>query len=35
MKRAAGEFFDLEKLSDLCAETNRYTFFFTSTPLNS
>ena len=34
MKRAAGEFFDLEKLSEACAEANRYTFFFTSWPLN-
>jgi hypothetical protein len=29
-----GEFFDVEKLSDVCAETGRYTFFFTSWPLN-
>lgn len=29
-----GEFFDLEKLSQVCAETGRYTFFFTSWPLN-
>ncbi|KAK7036016.1 Serine/threonine protein kinase PRP4 [Favolaschia claudopus] len=29
-----GEFFDLEKLSELCAETGRYTFFFSSWPLN-
>ncbi|KAG2360478.1 hypothetical protein BDR07DRAFT_1472453 [Suillus spraguei] len=29
-----GEFFDLEALSQLCQETNRYTFFFTSWPLN-
>ncbi|KAF7441352.1 hypothetical protein PC9H_001701 [Pleurotus ostreatus] len=29
-----GEFFDLEKLSQVCAETRRYTFFFSSWPLN-
>lgn len=29
-----GEFFDLEKLSEVCAETRRYTFFFSSWPLN-
>jgi kynurenine formamidase len=29
-----GEFFDLEKLSVTCAETGRYTFFFSSWPLN-
>lgn len=29
-----GEFFDLEKLSKTCAETGRYTFFFSSWPLN-
>ncbi|KAF7353897.1 Serine/threonine protein kinase PRP4 [Mycena venus] len=29
-----GEFFDLEKLSEICAETGRYTFFFSSWPLN-
>ncbi|KAH9483494.1 hypothetical protein JR316_0002962 [Psilocybe cubensis] len=29
-----GEFFDLEKLSQTCAETKRYTFFFSSWPLN-
>ncbi|KAG6840046.1 hypothetical protein C0991_009392 [Blastosporella zonata] len=29
-----GEFFDLEKLSAKCAETGRYTFFFSSWPLN-
>ncbi|KZT11175.1 uncharacterized protein LAESUDRAFT_754863 [Laetiporus sulphureus 93-53] len=29
-----GEFFDLEELSKVCAETGRYTFFFTSWPLN-
>ncbi|KAG1731201.1 uncharacterized protein EDB91DRAFT_1252264 [Suillus paluster] len=29
-----GEFFDLEALSELCQETGRYTFFFTSWPLN-
>ncbi|PPR01159.1 hypothetical protein CVT24_006126 [Panaeolus cyanescens] len=29
-----GEFFDLEKLSETCAETGRYTFFFSSWPLN-
>ncbi|KAJ7684314.1 putative cyclase-domain-containing protein [Mycena polygramma] len=29
-----GEFFDLEKLSEVCAETGRYTFFFSSWPLN-
>ena len=26
--------FDLEKLSEVCAETGRYTFFFSSWPLN-
>ena len=26
--------FDLERLSEVCAETGRYTFFFTSWPLN-
>ncbi|KAH9842434.1 uncharacterized protein C8Q71DRAFT_202860 [Rhodofomes roseus] len=29
-----GEIFDLEALSKACAETGRYTFFFTSWPLN-
>ncbi|KAJ8519226.1 hypothetical protein ONZ45_g3791 [Pleurotus djamor] len=29
-----GEFFDLEKLSQVCAETKRYSFFFSSWPLN-
>ena len=29
-----GEFFDLEALSKECAETGRYTFFFSSWPLN-
>ncbi|KAJ7581048.1 hypothetical protein C8J56DRAFT_958929 [Mycena floridula] len=29
-----GEMFDLEKLSAVCAETGRYTFFFSSWPLN-
>ncbi|KAJ6630357.1 hypothetical protein B0H10DRAFT_1984324 [Mycena sp. CBHHK59/15] len=29
-----GEFFDVEKLSEVCAETKRYTFFFSSWPLN-
>ncbi|KAJ3476771.1 hypothetical protein NLI96_g10931 [Meripilus lineatus] len=29
-----GEFFDLEKLSTTCKETGRYTFFFSSWPLN-
>ncbi|TFK68628.1 hypothetical protein BDN72DRAFT_662460 [Pluteus cervinus] len=29
-----GEFFDLEKLSEICAETGRYAFFFSSWPLN-
>lgn len=29
-----GEFFDLEKLSQACADAGRYTFFFTSWPLN-
>ncbi|KAI0373111.1 hypothetical protein BV20DRAFT_1050031 [Pilatotrama ljubarskyi] len=29
-----GEFFDLEALSKHCAETGRYTFFFSSWPLN-
>lgn len=29
-----GEFFDLEALSDICASTKRYTFFFSSWPLN-
>ncbi|KAJ3553134.1 hypothetical protein NM688_g3777 [Phlebia brevispora] len=31
---SAGEFFDLEKLSKECAAAGRYTFFFTSWPLN-
>ncbi|TFK45921.1 hypothetical protein OE88DRAFT_1739877 [Heliocybe sulcata] len=30
-----GEFFDLEPLSKACAELGRYTFFFSSWPLNS
>ncbi|KLO19603.1 hypothetical protein SCHPADRAFT_885216 [Schizopora paradoxa] len=29
-----GEMFDCEKLSKVCAETGRYTFFFSSWPLN-
>ena len=29
-----GEFFDLEALAKHCAETGRYTFFFSSWPLN-
>jgi len=29
-----GEFFDLEKLSEVCAQTKRYSFFLTSWPLN-
>lgn len=29
-----GELFDLEKLSQTCAETGRYTFFFSSWPLH-
>lgn len=29
-----GELFDLEKLSKACADAGRYTFFFTSWPLN-
>lgn len=29
-----GEIFDLEGLSKACAEAGRYTFFFTSWPLN-
>ncbi|KAN0075563.1 putative cyclase domain containing protein [Tylopilus felleus] len=29
-----GEFFDLEALSQVCKDTERYTFFFTSWPLN-
>lgn len=33
-KDCAGEFFELEDLSKACAEANRYTFFFTSWPLN-
>ncbi|KAF9265996.1 hypothetical protein L218DRAFT_971848 [Marasmius fiardii PR-910] len=28
-----GEMFDLEKLSEVCAQTGRYTFFFSSWPL--
>ncbi|KAF9024178.1 hypothetical protein BDZ89DRAFT_1162359 [Hymenopellis radicata] len=28
-----GEMFDVEKLADICAETHRYTFFFSSWPL--
>ncbi|KAJ5756026.1 hypothetical protein N7533_005569 [Penicillium manginii] len=30
-----GELFDLEKLSKYCEEANRYTFFFTSSPMNA
>jgi hypothetical protein len=29
-----GEFFDLEALSQFCAESGRYSFFFSSWPLN-
>ncbi|EKM56130.1 uncharacterized protein PHACADRAFT_196184 [Phanerochaete carnosa HHB-10118-sp] len=29
-----GEYFELEKLAEACAESKRYTFFFTSWPLN-
>lgn len=29
-----GEFFDLEELSKVCAEAGKYTFFFSSWPLN-
>ena len=29
-----GEFFDLEALSQVCAESRRYSFFFSSWPLN-
>jgi hypothetical protein len=29
-----GEFFDVEELSKVCAATGRYTFFFSSWPLN-
>ncbi|KAI0344951.1 hypothetical protein BDW22DRAFT_1426672 [Trametopsis cervina] len=29
-----GEFFDLEKLAEACGAANRYTFFFSSWPLN-
>ncbi|KAH9939441.1 hypothetical protein B0H21DRAFT_756933 [Amylocystis lapponica] len=29
-----GEMFDLEKLAEVAAQTNRYTFFFSSWPLN-
>ena len=29
-----GELFDLEKLSRACSEAERYTFFFTSAPMN-
>lgn len=29
-----GEFFDLERLSEACKEAGKYTFFFTSWPLN-
>ncbi|KAK0493304.1 hypothetical protein EDD18DRAFT_1406232 [Armillaria luteobubalina] len=29
-----GEMFDLEKLSEICGTTGRYTFFFSSWPLN-
>ena len=29
-----GEFFDLEELSKACAEAGKYTFFFSSWPLN-
>ncbi|KAI5474194.1 hypothetical protein MNV49_003974 [Pseudohyphozyma bogoriensis] len=30
-----GEFFDLERLAEVCAEQKRFTFLFTSNPLNS
>ncbi|KAL3264696.1 hypothetical protein BDQ94DRAFT_173392 [Aspergillus welwitschiae] len=30
-----GELFDLEKLSRACSEAERYTFFFTSAPMNA
>ncbi|GLA99246.1 hypothetical protein AtubIFM57143_007552 [Aspergillus tubingensis] len=30
-----GELFDLEKLSKTCCEANRYSFFFTSAPMNA
>ena len=33
-RQKIGEFFDLEGLSEICKETGRYTFFFTSWPLN-
>ena len=29
-----GEFFDLEALSEFCAKSKRYSFFFSSWPLN-
>jgi hypothetical protein len=29
-----GEFWDLEKLAETCAKMGRYSFFFTSAPLN-
>ncbi|KAI1483284.1 hypothetical protein F4774DRAFT_426492 [Daldinia eschscholtzii] len=29
-----GELFDLERLSEICKELNRWTFFFTSMPIN-
>ena len=30
----SGELFDLEKLAEVASSTNRYTFFFSSWPLN-
>lgn len=33
-KESAGEFFELEKLAQACDKAGRYTFFFSSWPLN-
>ena len=30
-----GEMWDLERLSEICASTGRYSFFFTSWPINA
>ncbi|KAF8913347.1 hypothetical protein CPB85DRAFT_1434200 [Mucidula mucida] len=32
-RECIGEMFDVEKLAEICAETHRYTFFFSSWPL--
>lgn len=34
MRTFTGELFDLEALSAACKKHNKYTFFFTSAPLN-